>query len=165
LLLLDDIPSRVEALGIMPRQLEQAQQQVAELKIPTEQVGIFPHRTGGLNDVIQGLNRELTQHPDRSFVLLVGEWQSRRVRWKTGRLPRTVRQRVQIVAVDNPEVDPENWWQTRRGIRTVFSSLTQLVATWVSSGGELEYTLRTPEEFRRAAVAPSSPQSSGVILK
>ena len=86
------------------------------------------------------------------IVLCCPEWESRRLRDAVDHAMTSSQIRVDIYAVDDTPLTPQNWWRSRSGIRAVIWSLLNVFSARISRDRQSTYCRLSTADFRRAAV-------------
>ncbi|MCA9079200.1 MAG: hypothetical protein KDA58_01525 [Planctomycetaceae bacterium] len=151
LLLFDKVHSRVVELGVLPTSIDLCRDLVEELHIPVRQVAELPGQMTHLDQLLDSALRHLG--PEQTLAVVCSEWRSAYVRVKLSRAAtRNHCTRPLLFLVDDPEADPENWWQTRHGIRLVCDQLMRCTSLRLAAETH-DASPISAEQFRRAAVA------------
>ena len=151
LLLYDKVHSRVVELGVIPSHLELSRQAAAKTGIPAESLREIPEPVDRIDDLLKiAVDRQA--EGDR-VGLVMTRWRSALIRRNLQKLTQGNESRRPLVfGLDDPEVDPENWWRTRHGVRLVCDQWMRAWAAWLS-GDERPTIMRTANDFRKATIA------------
>lgn len=142
--------SRTEELGVEDTHLEITQKVAEQLGVPEDQTILLDGEFRAIEEVLAEAIRLQASGVDVGLV--VEEWGSQLLFERMCRLPASS-ELPRLFVAEDPEVQLENWWKTRHGVRVVVMSWCRLLA-FRCCDAEVVETRRTEEDFRRAAVNP-----------
>jgi uncharacterized SAM-binding protein YcdF (DUF218 family) len=109
---------------------ELIQRDLTDRGVPPSAILRFSHRAENTREEAFALSQLISSRGWKRILLVTSNYHTRRAEFIFGRaLPEGIELRV--VAAHDSQYDPENWWHTRRGVKTFFSELVgSLVALW-----------------------------------
>ncbi len=151
LLLYDKVHSRVVELGVLPSHLELSRQAAARMGISAESLKEVSEPVDRIDDLLRIAVDE--QANGGRVGLVMTRWRSALIQQSLQKFTQGDESRRPLVfGLDDPEVDPQNWWGTRHGVRLVCDQWMRAWAAWLV-GNETPTVLRTEADFRKAAIA------------
>jgi hypothetical protein len=87
----------------------------------------IPTTEAGTTGEVQALPSWCDQHQFRSIVFVAAKDHSRRVRRELGRVMKGHMTHVMVQPARYSSFDPNRWWETRDGVRTVIVELQKLI--------------------------------------
>jgi uncharacterized SAM-binding protein YcdF (DUF218 family) len=109
---------------------ELIQHDLADRGVPSSAIVRFSHRAENTREEALALSQLISSRGWKRILLVTSNYHTRRARFISERaFPAGTDLRV--VAARDSQYDPDNWWRTRRGLKTFFSeSVGYLVALW-----------------------------------
>jgi hypothetical protein len=135
-LLIERVPLRYEALGVIPVRTEIDRRALEARGVPAPAIHVLSEQTHDDWDGARVLNGWLRDHPGAHVAVLCDRFGSRRQRIILDRVLVPDAARAHVVALPDRRYDETNWWRSKDGLASWWEGFVGL--SYVSLAGEGE---------------------------
>jgi hypothetical protein len=135
-LLIERVPLRYEALGVVPTQTETNGRALEARGVPASAIHVLSEQTRDDWDGARVLHDWLREHPGADVAVLCDRFGSRRERIILDRVLGPDASRVRVVALPDRRYDESNWWRSKDGLARWWDRFVSLCYVWAAGEGD-----------------------------
>jgi hypothetical protein len=135
-LLIELVPLRQQAMGIVPTRAETDRQALEDRGVPESAIRVLSEETDNDWDAARVLHDWLREHPGTHVAVLSERFGSRRLRILLDRVLGADAGRVHVVGLSDRRYDETNWWRNHDGLAAWLDGIVGLGFVWLAGEGE-----------------------------